>query len=200
VNLVFIRADQTKVPELLTSLRNMLGKQAAIGTSDSFLKLLGTVFALSDKFTIAASLIALLVSALIAFKTMAGNIAERTREIGILKAVGWTGRNVMSQIMAESLVQCFLGGLLGFAMAAVVTFGLGFMTVSIPIPWDMSPVPHFLPGGGDQIFKTLALPVHIPWTLGVFAMLLSLAIGLFTGGLLTRAVSRIKPSEVLRHG
>jgi putative ABC transport system permease protein len=200
VNLVFIRADQTKVAALSSSLRNMLGKQAAISTSDSFLKLLGSVFALSDKFTVAASLIALLVSALIAFKTMAGNIAERTREIGILKAVGWTGRNVMSQIMAESLVQCFLGGLLGFAVAFVVTFGLGFMTVNIPIPWDMSPVPHFLPGGGDQIFKTLPLPVHIPWTLGAFAMLLSLVIGLFTGGLLTRAVSRIKPSEVLRHG
>jgi len=136
---------------------------------------------------------------LIAFKTMAGNIAERAREIGILKAVGWTGRNVMSQIMAESLVQGFMGGILGFAVAVIVTFGLGFMTVNIPIPWDMSPVPHFLPGGGDQTFMTLALPIHIPWLLAASAILLSLVIGVFTGGLLIRTVSRIKPSEVLRH-
>jgi ABC-type lipoprotein release transport system permease subunit len=199
VNLVFIRADQTKVPALTSMIRTMLGKQAAVGTSDSFLKLLGSVFALSDKFTVAASLIALLVSALIAFKTMAGNIAERAREIGILKAVGWTGRNVMSQIMAESLVQGFMGGILGFTVAVIVTFGLGFMTVNIPIPWDMSPVPHFLPGGGDQTFMTLALPIHIPWLLAASAILLSLVIGVFTGGLLIRTVSRIKPSEVLRH-
>jgi ABC-type lipoprotein release transport system permease subunit len=199
VNLVFIKADQTKVPALSSTLRTMLGKQAAIGTSDSFLKLLGGVYAISDQFTVVASLIALLVSALIAFKTMAGNIAERAREIGVLKAVGWTGRNVMSQIMAESLVQGFMGGILGFAVAVIVTFGLSFMTVNIPIPWEMSPVPHFLPGGGDQLFKTLALPILIPWTLAASAVLLSLVIGVVTGGLLIGTVSRIKPSEVLRH-
>lgn len=199
VNLLFIRAEQTKVPALSSTLRTLLGKQAAIGTSDSFLKLLGSIYAVSDKFTVIASLIALLASALVAFKTMAGNIVERAREIGVLKAVGWTGRNVMSQIMAESLVQGFMGGLLGFAVAVIVTFGLSFMAVDIPIPWEMSPVPHFLPGGGNQTFKTLALPIHIPWTLAASAMLLSLVIGLVTGGLLIGTVSRIKPSEVLRH-
>jgi putative ABC transport system permease protein len=199
VNLVFIRADQAKVPALSAALRTMLGKQASIGTSDSFLKLLGSVYAISDKFALVVSLIAILVSALIAFKTMAGNIAERTREIGVLKAVGWTGRNVMSQLMTESLVQGVLGGLLGISTAFIVSYGLSFMTVNIPIPWDMSPVPHFLPGGGDQLFKTLALPIHISWSLATFAMLLSLVISAATGGLLTGAVSRIKPSEVLRH-
>jgi putative ABC transport system permease protein len=163
------------------------------------LKLLGSVYAISDKFALVVSLIAILVSALIAFKTMAGNIAERTREIGVLKAVGWTGRNVMSQLMTESLVQGVLGGLLGISTAFIVSYGLSFMTVNIPIPWDMSPVPHFLPGGGDQLFKTLALPIHISWSLATFAMLLSLVISAATGGLLTGAVSRIKPSEVLRH-
>jgi putative ABC transport system permease protein len=199
VNLIFIRADQTKITALSSMLRTMLGKQATIGTPDSFLKLLGSLFALSDKFTIAASLIAIIVAALIAFKTMAGNLAERSREIGVLKAVGWTSHNVVSQIMAESIVQSFLGGILGLGIAFIVTFGLSFMKVNIPIPWEMSPVPHFLPGGGDQIFKTLRLPVHIPWTLSSFAMLLSLVIGGLTGSLLARAVSRIKPSEVLRH-
>jgi len=199
VNLVFIKADQAKVPALSSELRHMLGKNAAIASSDSFLKLLGSVFAVSDKFAVAASLIALLVSVLISFKTMAGNVVERTREIGVLKAVGWTGRNVMSQILAESLVQGLLGGILGLALGFVVAFGLSFLTVAIPIPWEMSPAPHFLPGGGDQIFKTLNLPVRVPWSLAAIAALLSLAVGGVTGGLLTGAVSRIKPSEVLRN-
>ncbi len=81
----------------------------------------------------------------------------------------------------------------------VVTFGLSFMKINIPIPWDMAPNPHFLPGGGDQIYKTLRLPVHIPWTLASFAVLLSIVIGGLTGGLLGRHVAKIKPSEVLRH-
>ena len=199
VNLLFIKADQEKITPLAASLKDILGKKATVATPDSFLKLLGSLFALSDKFTLAASLIAIIVAILIAFKTMAGNIAERAREIGVLKAVGWTNRNVVTQLLMESVVQCFLAGILGLLIALVVAFGLGFMKVNIPIPWDMAPTPHFLPGGGDQIFKTLRLPIHVPWTLALFSFVLSVVIGGMTGALLGRQIAKIKPSEVLRH-
>jgi ABC-type antimicrobial peptide transport system permease subunit len=199
VNLLFIKADQDKISSIASSMKMILGDRAAVATPDSFLKLLGSLFALSDKFTMVASLIAIIVAILIAFKTMAGNIAERAKEIGVLKAVGWTNRNVVFQLMGESVVQCFLAGILGLLAAIVVSYGLSFMNVSIPIPWEMSPTPHFLPGGGDQIFKTLRLPVTVPWSLAIFAILLSVIIGGITGGLLGRHIARIKPSEVLRH-
>jgi putative ABC transport system permease protein len=199
VNLLFVKADQEKITGLASEMKGLLGNKATVATPDSFLKLLGSLFALSDKFTLAASLIAIIIAVLVAFKTMAGNIAERAREIGVLKAVGWTNRNVVSQLMSESVVQCFMAGILGLLIALVASFGLSFMKVNIPIPWEMSPTPHFLPGGGDQIFKTLRLPVHIPWNLAFFAILLSIIIGGLTGGLLGRHISKIKPSEVLRH-
>ena len=191
VNLLFIKADQEKITPLAASLKDILGKKATVATPDSFLKLLGSLFALSDKFTLAASLIAIIVAILIAFKTMAGNIAERAREIGVLKAVGWTNRNVVTQLLMESVVQCFLAGILGLLIALVVAFGLGFMKVNIPIPWDMAPTPHFLPGGGDQIFKTLRLPIHVPWTLALFSFVLSIVIGGMTGALLGRQIAKI---------
>ncbi len=199
VNLLFIKADQEKIASLAAALPQIIDKKATIGTPDSFLKLLGSLFALSDKFTMAASLIAIIVAILIAFKTMAGNIAERAREIGVLKAVGWTNRNVVAQLLSESVIQCFLAGILGLVIALIASAALSFITVNIPIPWEMSPTPHFLPGGGDQIFKTLKLPVHVPWTLAFFAVLLSIVIGGLTGSLLGRNISKIKPSEVLRH-
>jgi putative ABC transport system permease protein len=199
VNLLFVKADQEKITALASEMKRILGNKATVATPESFLKLLGSLFALSDKFTLAASLIAIIVAVLIAFKTMAGNIAERAREIGVLKAVGWTNRNVVSQLMSESVIQCFLAGILGLMIALVASFGLSFMKVNIPIPWEMSPTPHFLPGGGDQIFKTLQLPVHVSLTLAFFAILLSVIIGGMTGGLLGRHISKIKPSEVLRH-
>ncbi len=199
VNLLFIKADQEKITGLASEMKGILGNKATVATPDSFLKLLGSLFALSDKFTLVASLIAIIIAVLIAFKTMAGNIAERAREIGVLKAVGWTNRNVVSQLMSESVIQCFMAGVLGLLIALVASFGLSFMKVNIPIPWEMSPTPHFLPGGGDQIFKTLRLPVHVPWNLAFFAVLLSVIIGGMTGGLLGRHISKIKPSEVLRH-
>jgi len=88
---------------------------------------------------------------------------------------------------------------LGLLIALLATFALGFMQVNIPIPWEMSPTPHFLPGGGDPVFKTLRLPVKIPWALGSFSIILSMLIGGITGGILSRRISRIKPSEVLRY-
>lgn len=199
VNLLFMRADQEKITELASSMKDILGSKATVATPDSFLQLLGSLFALSDKFTLATSLIAIIVAVLIAFKTMAGNVAERAREIGVLKAVGWKNRNVVSQLLLESLAQCLMAGILGLLIALMAAYGLSYMEVSIPIPWEMSPTPHFLPGGGDQIFKTFLLPVHIPWSLALFAILLSIVIGGMTGGLLGRHISKIKPSEVLRH-
>jgi ABC-type lipoprotein release transport system permease subunit len=199
VNLLFIRADQEKITSVASALKGILGDKAAVATPDSFLKLLGSFFAVSDKFTLVASLIAVLIAILIAFKTMAGNVAERAREIGVLKAVGWTHRNVTLQLLAESVVQCFIAGILGLLIAYAAAFALGFMTVNIPIPWEMSPTPHFLPGGGAPLFKTLRLPVHIPASLVLFAVLLSVVIGGLTGALLSSHISKIKPSEVLRH-
>jgi putative ABC transport system permease protein len=199
VNLLFIKADQESTTGVASALKGILGEKAAVATPESFLKLLGSLFALSDKFTLAASIIAMLIAVLIAFKTMAGNIAERAREIGVLKAVGWTHRDVTLQLLAEAVIQCFAAGILGLLIAQAAAIGLSFMTVNIPIPWEMSPTPHFLPGGGDPLFKTLRLPVHIPWSLAVFAVILSVVIGGLTGVLLGRHISKIKPSEVLRH-
>ena len=199
VNLLFIKADQERIAEMELSIKDIMGKKTSVATSESFLRLLGSLFALSDKFTMAASLIAIFIAVMIAFKTMAGNIAERAREIGVLKAVGWTNRNVVTQLFAESVIQCFIAGLVGLVFAVIVSYGLSFMTVSIPIPWEMSPNPHFLPGGGDQVFKVLRLPVYVPLNLAVFSVCLSIIIGGFTGALLGRHISKIKPSEVLRH-
>ncbi len=199
VNLLFIKADQERIAEMELSIKDIMGKKTSVATPESFLRLLGSLFALSDKFTMAASLIAILIAVMIAFKTMAGNIAERAREIGVLKAVGWTNRNVVTQLFAESVIQCFIAGLLGLFFAVIVSYGLSFMTVSIPIPWEMSPNPHFLPGGGDQVFKVLRLPVYVPLKLAFFGVFLSIIIGGFTGALLGRHISKIKPSEVLRH-
>ena len=199
VNLLFIKADQEKIPAVAAALKEILGAKAAVATPDSFLKLLGSFLSLSDRFTLAASMIAILIAVLVAFKTMAGNVAERAREIGVLKAVGWRRRDVTLQLLAESVIQCLAAGVLGLAIAFAAALALGFMTVNIPIPWEMSPTPHFLPGGGTPLFKTLRLPVVIPWSLALFSVLLSVLIGGLTGALLSRHIARIKPSEVLRH-
>jgi ABC-type antimicrobial peptide transport system permease subunit len=198
-NILFIKANPRQIDPLTHSIKNILGDKASVATPASFLKSLGSLFALSDKFSLATSLIALIVTILIVLKTMAGNLAERANEIGVLKAVGWSNKNVVSQLTGESIIQCLMGGILGLILSFIAASLLGLIQVNIPIPWEMSPTPHFLPGGGDPVFKALQLPVTISWNLALFSIILSVIVGAVTSGLLSRHISQIKPSEVLRN-
>jgi ABC-type antimicrobial peptide transport system permease subunit len=199
VNLLFITADQAKTTQLVSGIGALLGPKASISTPDSFLKSLGSLFALSDKFAHMVSLIVIIITVLITFKSMAANVDERRSEIGILKAVGWTGRQVAMQITAESVCQCLIASVVGLLAAFLAVAALTLVTINIPIPWEMSPSPHFLPGGGDPVFQTLQLPIHISPSLALSAVVLSLVIGGLSAGLLARHIARIKPSEVLRY-
>lgn len=199
VNLVFMKADQEAIPSLAVALKTALGDKTSVATPASFLRQLGNLFALSDKFASATSGIVMVVAFLMVFKTIAGGIQERAREIGVLKCLGWTSSNIKAQLLAESLALCLLAGLVGIGFAGLVCFGLSLQELQIPIPWEMNPTPHFLPGGGEPVFKTVRLPVQLSWPLIGLALMLALMVGAITSGLCIGRITRIKPSEVLRH-
>lgn len=199
VNVVFLLADNENLSGLPNSIKSIMGEKAVVSTPETFLQTLGSLFALSDKFALATSAIVLVITLLLVLKTVAGGMQERAREIAVLKCLGWRNGNILRQLLVETLAQCFLAGLLGVVMAAVVCWLLSFQTLNIPIPWEMSPTPHFLPGGSDAIFKTVRLPVGLSWPMAACAVLLSLIVGAVTCLLCAGRIAKIKPSEVLRH-
>ena len=62
---------------------------------------------------------------LVAGNTMAQSVRERTQELGVLKAVGFTNELVLGVVLGESLVISVLGGLAGLAFGWLVVTGLG---------------------------------------------------------------------------
>ncbi len=68
--------------------------------------------------------LAAVVSALVVMLAMHTTITERTREIGILKAMGASRTYIISEIEREALLISFLGLLVGFALAAIAGFGI----------------------------------------------------------------------------
>jgi putative ABC transport system permease protein len=68
--------------------------------------------------------LAAIVSALVVMLAMHTTITERTREIGILKAMGASRRYIISEIEREALAISFMGLLVGFALAALAGFGI----------------------------------------------------------------------------
>jgi putative ABC transport system permease protein len=125
----------------------------------------------------AIGMLALIVGGIVVANTMIMSIYERTREIGTLRALGWPGKRILSQIMQESLLLCLLSAMLGSVGAVLLLSGLS----SIPMP------------GGAML-----RPAWDPGTF-VTAIGLALVLGLLGGFYPAWRASNLQPVEALRY-
>jgi putative ABC transport system permease protein len=197
VNLVYLRL---KNPSLLTQVKARIAKElqgVSVTSSDSFLELMGGVSKISDQFSWLASLIALGGAVFLIIKTMLSNLVERSSEIGILKAIGWTEKDVQKQLMGEALTQSLLGGLVGIVAGYLISYCLGFLSIPISTPWEINLLPAFA-----KDTEAAAQVVRLPVSISAGLLAASLALSLIAGGLASylmgRRTARMKPAEILR--
>jgi putative ABC transport system permease protein len=74
-----------------------------------------------DAANLAISVLAVGIGAIGVMNTMIMSVMERTREIGILRAVGWSGRRILRMIIGESLLLCAVAAVLGAALGVLAT-------------------------------------------------------------------------------
>ncbi len=82
---------------------------------------IGQFLSIIEKVTWAISAVAAIVGGVGIANTMLMSVIERTREIGVFKAVGWSNADVMKTILLEGLLLGFLGGAMGIGLGSVVT-------------------------------------------------------------------------------
>jgi putative ABC transport system permease protein len=67
------------------------------------------------------------------------SVTERTREIGIRKAIGATKKNILAQFTMEAVTLCMVGGLMGIVLGALLTlilhFAVGFLHAALSLTW-----------------------------------------------------------------
>jgi putative ABC transport system permease protein len=197
VNLIYLRLND---PSMLNPIKSQLTariKGVSVSSSDSFLELMGGVSMISERFSLIASIVALLGAVVLIMKTMIANLVERSHEIGILKAVGWTQQEIQKQLTAEAFVQTLAGGVLGILVGYFISFLLGFLSITIPVPWELNPVPA-MAKQAQAASQVVRLPVSVSLPLAATALGISVIIGCAIGYLTAQRTSKMKPVDILR--
>lgn len=116
--------------------------------------------------------ISLLVGGIGIMNIMLVNVSERTREIGIRKAIGAARGNILMQFLIESLVVSLMGGLLGLA-------------ISVAAVKALAPV----------LQMTLTIPVNVAWMAIGFSVFIGVVFGMYPAN----KASKLRPIEALHY-
>jgi len=100
---------------------SVLQQEEALAISDG-------VFSQLTVFITGAAIIALIVGGIGVMNIMFASVSERTKEIGVRKAVGATNKQIINQFMVEAIILTFTGGILGIAVAALAIICIRVLT------------------------------------------------------------------------
>jgi putative ABC transport system permease protein len=144
-----------------------------IKTADNFIAQFDGIIGGVGAAAIAISMLGLLVGGIGVMNIMLVSVTERTKEIGIRKAIGATKGAIVLQFLLEAMTLTFFGGLVGVTLAIGISNLIMLIFPSLP-----------------AIIET--------WAIGL-ALFISVAIGLIFGVLPARKASRLDPIECLRY-
>ncbi len=133
-------ADSKNTSEQIKSvlLKNHNGEEDfTITTQDQLVNTTDSVFKVLTSFTAAVASISLLVGGIGVMNIMLVTVTERTKEIGIRKAVGATKTQIMMQFLTEALVITLVGGFIGIVLSVLIGYVIGAQTAVKPAldPW-----------------------------------------------------------------
>lgn len=176
ISLILVKADNgTDASNLATTIQNRYPNELTTSTSLSGMERMNRGLGVISTGAWAISVVAILVGAIIVIITMMKAVSERTREIGVLRAIGWTKTKIMKMIIGESLL------LSSIALVVGIIVGVGLVEV-------MS-LTHLMPGIQPAYSVLLFLKA-----IGV-AILLAVVGGLYPA----YRASKLKPTEALRY-
>jgi len=144
-----------------------------IKTADKFIEQFDSITAMIGLVAIAISSLGLLVGGIGVMNIMLVSVTERTKEIGVRKALGARRRDIVRQFLFEAMTLTFLGGILGVILAVGIS-----KLVMLFVP---------------------SLPASIPTWAVVSGLTVSIGVGILFGVWPARKASRLDPIECLRY-
>lgn len=177
----FDSADEARRTQIEEVLKATLGKNYTIGVIQAGAEILTNIKTAQAIMNFLGTL-GLLMGGFIIFNTFRTIVAERRRDIGMLRAIGASQRTILTLILVEGLVQ----GIVGTALGLLLGYGLGWRAI----------------GAASSIGRQfLNVTVGSPAvTVGLIVLSIAMGVGitLIAGLLPARAAARVSPLEALR--
>ncbi|MEM1644657.1 MAG: ABC transporter permease [Ignisphaera sp.] len=117
---IFVLAERSEyIPMLIRELGKIYGNSASIISFQSIANIASSIIGAMNFISFAASLSAFAVAIAGVAATMITSVIERTREIGVLKAIGFTDTQVLIMILMESIIMSLVGGSIGISLGII---------------------------------------------------------------------------------
>jgi putative ABC transport system permease protein len=142
-----------------------------IGTAQSYIALWQSISGSFFAVFVMVSSISAVVGGIVIMNVMLVSVTQRTREIGVRRAVGATKSDILRQFLAESLLQCLIGGAIGIALGFGCALGLRTLT---------------------------SFPASVKTWVALLGLVISSTIGLFFGIYPARKAANLDPVAALR--
>jgi putative ABC transport system permease protein len=142
-----------------------------IGTAQSYIALWESISSAFFTVFVMVSSISAVVGGIVIMNVMLVSVTERTKEIGIRRAVGASRRDVLRQFLTESVIQCLVGGMIGIAIGFLAAYALR---------------------------RATDFPALVQGWVALLGVVLSSAIGLFFGIYPATRAAELDPVEALR--
>jgi putative ABC transport system permease protein len=187
-----VDSDQTTIDNVSRLIVDEFAGEVSVISSTAVLNLLGSVFSIIELFLVGIAAISLLVAGIGIMNIMIVSLIERTREIGILKALGMKSRTVLGIFLGESVIIGVLGAVIGIALG----WGLANIVATVLSSGAIT----IGPGGGAGAARDMLsiTPVLTPL---VFVGAFGFGVGVSVIFALYPAwrASKLKPVEALRY-
>jgi putative ABC transport system permease protein len=189
ISIIYLRVYNVEDAEsIATSIQNAInlnhGRKdfATATTMTSILQTVQSVIGILQLVLVAIASIALVVASIGIMNTMLTSVMERTREIGIMKAIGATNTDIMSIFIIEGMLVSSIGGIFGIILGVFGSQGLtailnNFMTM----------------GGSSNLTPVITL------TSVILAVAVSLIVGVFSSLYPAWKAARMSPIEAVRY-
>jgi len=122
--IVVVAQSASAVADVLSELTSQFGQSIRAISVSSLVSAISSITGALGLILSAVAGISVIVAFIGIMTTMFTTVVERTKEIGVLKALGYKSRNILSLFLAESAITGLIGGVIGAALGTVLSFGI----------------------------------------------------------------------------